>query len=158
MPSSFVFRRDLAVARRDRVAGVEHHLAGELAAVVLADLRIGAIGHGDEDDVAERDRFGNGARLGERAEPLHQRGEFLGMAGREHHGMTGLDPERSDRAADMAGADDADFQRRRALSHDGGRETAKARLAKVPARRSARRLRLARSASDMAFSLWTFGA
>ena len=126
----FHFLGDLAVARGDRIAGVEHHLAGKLAAVILADLRIGAIGHGDENDIAERDRFGDRAALGQGAEPLHQRREFFGMAGGEHHGMAGLHPERADRAADMAGSDDADFQRRAAVWPEALRETAEAAKAR----------------------------
>ncbi len=80
MPSSLCFVGDFAVARRDGVAGIEHHLARKLAAIVLADLRIGAIGHGDEDDVAERDRFRDGAGLRQFAEALHQRRQFFRMA------------------------------------------------------------------------------
>jgi hypothetical protein len=71
--------------------------------------------------VSERNRLGNRTRLGQRPQTLHQRSEFLGVARREHYGMTRLDPQRSDCAADMAGADDAYFQRPGRLSESPAR-------------------------------------
>src|SRR5262249_40231424 len=46
---------DLAVPRRDRVARIDHDLAGELRGVFAPDLSQGRIGHRDEHDIAEGD-------------------------------------------------------------------------------------------------------
>ena len=97
-----------AVARCNRVAGVEHDLALERAAVVLADLRQRAVGHRDEQRIAERDRLGDRAGLRKRAEPRHQVLQLFGMAGRKQHRMAGLDPQAPDRAADVPRADNSD--------------------------------------------------
>src|SRR5665213_869370 len=57
------FLGDIAVPSGDRIAGVEHYLAGKLAAVILSDLRIGAVRHRDEDDIAEGDGVRDRAAL-----------------------------------------------------------------------------------------------
>ena len=75
------FIDDIAVTPGDGIAGVKHHLSGKLACIILSDLRIGAIGHGDENDVTERDRLGDGAGLGQVAKSLHQRRKFFGVTG-----------------------------------------------------------------------------
>ena len=59
--------RDRAVACGDGVAGVEHDLAAQCGGVVLAELRQRAVGHGDEDRVAECHRLRHCARAGLRA-------------------------------------------------------------------------------------------
>ena len=60
--------------------------------------------------LAEIERLADRAGLGERAEVVDQRLDLLRMARREQHRVTGLDPQAADRAADVAGADDADFE------------------------------------------------
>ena len=57
------------VARGDRVTGVEHDLAVELDAVVLADLRQRAIGNGNKENIAKHDCFINGSGFGNFAQP-----------------------------------------------------------------------------------------
>ena len=79
------------------------------------DLFDRGIGHGQEYDIPEPNRVGGGAGLGGWPSRGDQVLEFLRMAGRKHHGMTRLDPKPSDGAADMAGADNADLQRRGAM-------------------------------------------
>src|SRR5271163_3066120 len=55
----FGLRRQVtAVTWCDGVPCVEHDLARELASVILADLRISAIGHGNENDITKVDGFG----------------------------------------------------------------------------------------------------
>ena len=111
MPLSRVsFSRSCAVARRDRVAGVQHHLAGEFRRVVLGELRHRLVRHREQDRVAERQRLRDGPGLGERSKPVGERLELLRMARGEHDGMAGLDPEAADGAADVARADDADLE------------------------------------------------
>ena len=60
-------------------------------------------------DVAKRNCLIDGAGLCKRAKALDEVFQFLRMTRREEHRMTGLDPKLADRAADMAGADNADF-------------------------------------------------
>ena len=57
-----------AVARRNRIAGVENDLAFQRITVLVADLRQRGVRHGDQHDVAERDRLLHAARTCERAE------------------------------------------------------------------------------------------
>ena len=46
------FLCDLTIAL-NRVAGIDYNLAFEPLRIILADLRIGSIGHREEDNVAE---------------------------------------------------------------------------------------------------------
>src|ERR1700733_1455691 len=108
----FGLRRQIAaVTYCDGVPCVEHDLARELASVVLADLRISAIGHGNENDITKVNGFGNCTCLRKAAESIDQRLQFFRVPGREHHWVTRFHPERSDGAANVTGPDDTDFQR-----------------------------------------------
>ena len=91
------------------VAGVEHDLALERRAVVLAELRQRLVRHRDEQRVAERDRLLDRAGLREFAETGNQVLELFGVARGEQNLVTVLHPETADRAADIAGADNADM-------------------------------------------------
>jgi hypothetical protein len=104
--------RAVAVTRRDRVARVDDHLARELRAQILAELWHSAIRHGDEHDGAERCGFFRRAGVCARPELLDEALELLGVARRHEHLVAGLHPMARERAADLAGADDADLQRR----------------------------------------------
>src|SRR5260370_15776620 len=55
------------VARRDRVAGVEHDLVLQRAAEILTELRQRAVRHRDQECAAEANRLRHGAGLGERS-------------------------------------------------------------------------------------------
>jgi hypothetical protein len=56
----------------------------------------------------ECDRLFYCAGLGLRSKSRHQVLELVGMPRGEQHGVAGLDPQATDRAADMTRADDAD--------------------------------------------------
>src|SRR3984893_14645134 len=71
--------RDRTIASGYRVAGVEHYLALEDIAVLLSDLRQRAVGHRDEQRVAERNRLLHRSILSERTESGHQLLQLLGM-------------------------------------------------------------------------------
>ena len=61
-----------AVAARHRIGRIDHDLAGELRAVFLGEIGDRLVGHRDEDHVAEIERLGDRAGLGERAEAIDQ--------------------------------------------------------------------------------------
>src|SRR5215510_3077502 len=103
------FVGDLAVAPEHRVAGIEDDFSVKLLRVIFADLRIGAVGDGDKNDVAEVQSFAHRADTRQATKTLSQRFDFLGMARGEHHLIAGLYPKRADGTADVAGADDADL-------------------------------------------------
>jgi hypothetical protein len=101
--------RHRAVARGIGIAGVEHDLARELLREILAELRSGGIRNGHHDDIAEERRLVRRADSGLRAERLRKLFEIFWVTGGDHHFVPGVRPEPRQGAADVTGADDADF-------------------------------------------------
>ena len=74
----------------------------------MAELRDGAIWHGEQDSVAKRDGLFDGAGLGQRSERCDETVELLRMPVGEEYSVPVLDPQASDGAADVAGANGAE--------------------------------------------------
>ncbi len=102
--------RDRAIAACHRVVGVDDDLAGQCLAVVAADLRQCSVRHGNQDCIAKGDGLLDASRLGQRTETRDQIFQFVRMARGKEDRMAGLDPQAADGAADVAGADDTDFE------------------------------------------------
>ena len=97
------------VAAGKRVAGIQHDPAGQRLGIILTDLRHGAVGYGQQDDIAESDRLADGAGMGIRADTIGHRYEFLWMPGGKHHFMTGIGQQLANGTAEITGTDCADL-------------------------------------------------
>ena len=91
------------------VAGIEHDLALEGRAVLPANLRQRAIGHGDQHHRTEGSSFCHRPRHGAGPKIACQALEVIRMPRREEHLMAGLHPLPSHRATEPARSDDADM-------------------------------------------------
>jgi hypothetical protein len=101
---------DLAVARGERVAGVDHHLSLEACGQVAAQLRQRTVGDGHQHDFAERRRLLARSRAGLAAQARGERLVVLEVERGEHDLVPVPDPDPAQGAADPARADHADFQ------------------------------------------------
>ena len=77
LPSFF---GDFAVPRRDRVTGIENDLTGKLLGIILANLRLSAVGHRNKTGVAERQSITHGAGPCQRSKTVDQLFKILGIA------------------------------------------------------------------------------
>ena len=98
----FDFVGNGAIARRHRIAGVEHHLSLHPRGIVFADLRDRPIRHGNEQNVAERHGLFHRARLGKAAELGNHVLQLFGMTRRKKYGMAFFDPQAAYRSANIA--------------------------------------------------------
>src|SRR4051794_12122770 len=97
----------VAVASCNRIGGIEHNLAGELWPVFFGKVRNRLVRNCHKEDVTKIDGFANRSGLGKRAKAIDKRLDLFGVARREQNLVSRLDPQSPDRAANIAGTDDA---------------------------------------------------
>ena len=98
----FDFIGNGAIARRHRVAGVEHYLSLHARGIVFANLRDRPVRHGNEQNVAERYSLLDRTGLCKATELGNHILQLFGMTRRKKYRMAFFDPKAAYRSANIA--------------------------------------------------------